>query len=245
MSSSLESKDKLKKFILHSIDNIIDFLRTVDHPKRLEILALLCNNEVLSFHDLTEETQLHKSALSNHLAVLIDQDLVQKSEKGIYHITATGTDLLEKITKSYINARLREQEQLVYLFELIGRKMDYLSEDMFMTSAEIKPVLKIVRLPAMLVVSFHCKDSESPETEAKHLLTQWAKPKGLFADPCQYQVYGFNNPSPTKEKKTYGYELWMSVPDDYELEKDLSIKNFSGGLYAVMSCRGVSSITPT
>ena len=244
-SSPIESKEKLREFLLHSRDTIIDFLRTLDHPKRLEILALLYNGNVLSFRDLEEETRLQKSALSNHLAVLINQTFIQKSEKGIYHIAETGTDILEKITKSYIEARVREQENLIHLFELIGRKMDYISEDIFMTNVEIGSVLKIVQLPAMKVVSFHCEESESPEIEAKNLLSQWAKPKGLLASPQRHQVYGFNNPNPVKDKKTYGYEFWITIPDNFEVEENMAIKDFSGGLYAVMSCRGVSTIAST
>ena len=104
-------------------------------------------------------------------------------------------------------------------------------------------LVKVVSLPPLRVISFHAQDSETPEDDAWKMLESYAKPKGLFDYPHLHQIYGFNNPNPTKDKKTYGYEFWLTITDNYEVEPDLHIKNHQGGLYGVLSVRGVQNIT--
>jgi DNA gyrase inhibitor GyrI len=67
----------------------------------------------------------------------------------------------------------------------------------------------------------------------------------MFNKPNLHQIFGFNNPDPCKDKPLYGYEFWISVGEDFEVDPDLTVKNFGGGLYAVMSCSGVENISPT
>jgi hypothetical protein len=44
-------------------------------------------------------------------------------------------------------------------------------------------------------------------------------------------MFGFNNPSPTGNE-TYGYEFWVTIPDDLDVPAPLQKKHFEGGLYA-------------
>jgi len=105
--------------------------------------------------------------------------------------------------------------------------------------------MKIVKLPKMRVVSFHVHESKTPEEVAFKLLEAWANPQGLFKKPAEHQVYGFNNPNPTKEKAEYGYEFWITVSEEFTVAESQTIKTFEGGLYAVMTCKGVKNIAPT
>ena len=78
-----KSTMKLKKFLEKSSDDIIELLRILDHPKRFEILIFLLEGHVSSFSDLLKEFELQKSALANHLSILVDKGLVIKKEKGM------------------------------------------------------------------------------------------------------------------------------------------------------------------
>ncbi len=104
--------------------------------------------------------------------------------------------------------------------------------------------VRIVTLEPMRVASVH-GFGESPEQQAWEKLIAWAKPKGLLEDRERHRIFGFNNPDPSPGSPNYGYEFWIAVGPDVEAKGDAEIKNFSGGLYAVTRCKGVSNITKT
>ena len=104
--------------------------------------------------------------------------------------------------------------------------------------------VRIVRLEPMRVASVH-GFGESPEGQALEKLIAWARPKGLLDDLEQHGVFGFNNPDPSPGSSNYGYEFWIVVGPDVGPEGEVSIKEFSGGLYAVTRCKGVSNIGKT
>lgn len=55
----------------------------------------------------------------------------------------------------------------------------------------------------------------------------------------------FNNPSPSRERKEYGYEFWIRIPPEIGPEGEIDPKQFEGGLYAVTTCRGLAAIGET
>jgi DNA gyrase inhibitor GyrI/DNA-binding transcriptional ArsR family regulator len=238
---SFDSRIELQKFMKKSIDGILELLKTLDHPARLEMMISMIGRETNSFKELLEISELQKSAVAYHLSVLVDKGMIEKKEKGVYQITIDGEDLLEKIAESYIEARIREQKRLDQLLRSIGKSPIRIEEGYHMKVNE----MKIVKLPKMRVVSFHVKESKTPEEEAFGLLKAWAEPQGLFKKPAQHQVYGFNNPDPTKEKPTYGYEFWITVGEDFTVDESQSVKSLEGGLFAVMTCKGVENISTT
>jgi DNA gyrase inhibitor GyrI len=96
--------------------------------------------------------------------------------------------------------------------------------------------VNIVKLAPMRVASARVL-SETPERDAWEKLRAWAKPKGLLKDSDQHPIFGFNNPSPSKDHKEYGYEFWIGVGPEIQAAGDIAIKDFSGGLYAVTTCK--------
>lgn len=82
-----------------------------------------------------------------------------------------------------------------------------------------------------------CVVGESPESSAWEKLRAWAEPQGLLNDYTQHPVFGFNNPSPTPDRKEYGYEFWIRVDPDAKPAGDIKILDFPGGLYAVVTCK--------
>jgi len=104
--------------------------------------------------------------------------------------------------------------------------------------------VRIVELEPMRVASVHAY-SASPEHDAWNKLIAWAKPQGLLDDPETHRIFGFDNPSPSPGSPNYGYEFWIAVGPDVEAEGEATIKEFSGGLYAVTRCQGVEEIGKT
>jgi AraC family transcriptional regulator len=102
--------------------------------------------------------------------------------------------------------------------------------------------IRIVTLPAMRVVSFHAF-GPSPEAEAWEKMSNWAKAHACWQDPPVVRIFGFNNPDPSAGSPNYGYEFWVTINPDEQVDGDARIEEFSGGLYGVLNC-DVSSGDP-
>lgn len=98
-----------------------------------------------------------------------------------------------------------------------------------MSSEEVR----IVRLDPMRVASVYGFGAE-PEYEALGKLQAWAGPRGWLDDRPNHRIFGFNNPDPSAGSPNYGYELWIAAGPEDEAEGEASIKEFGGGLYAVL-----------
>ena len=95
--------------------------------------------------------------------------------------------------------------------------------------------IRFISLPAMRVVSFYAFSS-NPETQSWEKTVTWAKAHNCWQEAPTIRVFGFNNPDPTAGSPNYGYEYWLSVGDDVQSDNNTTIKEFSGGMYAVLRC---------
>jgi DNA-binding transcriptional MerR regulator len=89
---------------------------------------------------------------------------------------------------------------------------------------------RIIYLPPCIAAASHYF-GENPENNAWKPLNEFIRDTGLQKIKPDLRIYGFNNPSP-KANETYGYEFWVTVPDDLDVPVPLQKKSFSGGLYA-------------
>lgn len=104
--------------------------------------------------------------------------------------------------------------------------------------------IKVTRLEPCRVASFHVADSLTPEEEAYSLFLSWAESKGLLPEHRFIPLIGFNNPwGPIGEKR--GYEFWCVLDNlgDVDLS-GMVVKEFPGGLYAVITIAGLDRIMP-
>ncbi|MBA7616114.1 hypothetical protein ES703_23406 [subsurface metagenome] len=101
--------------------------------------------------------------------------------------------------------------------------------------------VRIVRLEPMRV-AYTLGFGTSPEAEAWGKLLAWAKDKGLLDNFKGHRLFGFNNPDPVPGNPNYGYEQWITVGPDAEPEGEVQVKEFDGGLYAVVRTK-LSEIT--
>ena len=97
--------------------------------------------------------------------------------------------------------------------------------------------LRIEKLARMRVARFHALGS-SPEQSAWEKLLKWAEPRGLLKDIAAHPVFGFNNPSPKQGGEEYGYEFWIQIGPDMQIESGIETLDFPGGWYAVTTVRG-------
>jgi DNA gyrase inhibitor GyrI len=95
--------------------------------------------------------------------------------------------------------------------------------------------VRIERLEPMRMASVRVV-SDTPERDAWEKLCEWAEPLGLLKDIEKNPVFGFNNPSPTPDRREYGYEFWIRIDPDIKPEDDIQVIDFPGGLYAVTKC---------
>jgi DNA gyrase inhibitor GyrI len=79
-----------------------------------------------------------------------------------------------------------------------------------------------------------------PEIEAWEKLMTWARATNHLDGTQRY--FGFNNPNPMPGSPNYGYEQWMTVGPEVEPLSDVEIKDFEGGLFAVVRCDGLATI---
>jgi len=90
--------------------------------------------------------------------------------------------------------------------------------------------VRIIYLPPCTVAASHYF-GENPEDNAGKSLNEFVRRIELEKTKPDLRMFGFNNPSP-KGNETYGYEFWVTIPEDLEVPAPLQKKYFTGGLYA-------------
>ena len=105
--------------------------------------------------------------------------------------------------------------------------------------SEIK--VKVVTLEPTRVISAYGFGAE-PEGIAWEKLNAFAQKNGLDLADKSITTFGFNNPNPSAGSPNYGYEIWLPVAEDVTPDGDLRLLDFSGGLYAVTTFKGLENI---
>lgn len=91
--------------------------------------------------------------------------------------------------------------------------------------------VRIIYLPPTTIASSHFIGA-NPESGASKQLDDFVRSVDLQKVKPDLRVYGFNNPCPQDDSDIYGYEFWVTIPDDMELHGPILKKHFEGGLYA-------------
>jgi hypothetical protein len=92
--------------------------------------------------------------------------------------------------------------------------------------------VRIVYIPQMTVASIH-KIGGKPEWDTGNLLHQFIKEKNLSVIKPDFRHFGFNHPNGQKpDGSDHGYERWISIPENMDIEQPFIKKNIPGGLYA-------------
>ena len=92
--------------------------------------------------------------------------------------------------------------------------------------------VRILYLPPTAVAAAHYI-GENPEDGASRMMDAFIKESNLEKVHPAARQYGFNCPNPgVREDGLYGYEFWVTIPDEMDVPAPLEKKFFQGGLYA-------------
>ena len=105
-------------------------------------------------------------------------------------------------------------------------------KEITMTNVDLKNV-RIVKLPAMTVATY-CAISATPEMDCSKVFDPFVLENNLHKR-SGFRSFGFNNPDPSEDSPTYGYEMWVTIPEDFHVSEPLTKKHMNGGLYASIS----------
>ena len=91
--------------------------------------------------------------------------------------------------------------------------------------------VRFILLPPMTVAAFHYIGPD-PEDHAGDMASRFVRESRLYELKPDSRMFGFNHPNPTPDRPHYGYEVWLSIPEDMEVPAPGEKKVFPGGLYA-------------
>lgn len=96
---------------------------------------------------------------------------------------------------------------------------------------------KLIFIPPMTVAAIHMTNKEADgkgaETVTAELLNGFIRKTDLKNVYPAARHFGFNNPDGLPDDSPeHGYERWISIPDDMEVEAPFVKKRFDGSLYA-------------
>lgn len=171
-------------------------------------------------------------ALINHLQnlkgeVFVLDKLTLLIEKLIKHMRAekSMTRILAYIENNS-NSTFSEVEDALQIL---------LSErDINMLANQLNDV-RIIRIPGMTVASYRA-ESETPEKDCADVMNKFIL-KNSLNKKSGFRHFGFNNPCPTENSPVYGYEIWVAIPEDFEVPDPLVKKQYDGGLYASITTK--------
>lgn len=91
--------------------------------------------------------------------------------------------------------------------------------------------VRILLLPPMTVAVFHYVGPD-PEDHVGDMASRFVQESRLYDVKPDSRMFGFNHPNPSPDKPHYGYEVWLTIPDDMDVPAPGVKKHFPGGLYA-------------
>lgn len=95
--------------------------------------------------------------------------------------------------------------------------------------------VRILHLPPCTVASYQFI-GENPEETVGDVVSEFVQKSRLYEKKPDARMFGFNHPNPgVLENGIHGYEVWVTIPEDMEVEAPMEKKKFAGGLYAVLT----------
>lgn len=125
--------------------------------------------------------------------------------KAVQAMALSNSTLKEKVIMSEINQA--EQEQ--------WRKLN----------------VRFILLPPMTVAAFHYVGPD-PEEHVSDMTSRFVQESRLYEVKPDSRMFGFNHPNPSPDKPHYGYENWVTIPENFDVPAPGVKKHFPGGLYA-------------
>jgi hypothetical protein len=93
--------------------------------------------------------------------------------------------------------------------------------------------VRIIYLPPSEIATYQFEGDE-PEQHVSQVIDKFVLDNNLTHIKPDLRHYGFNSPMPNESDPTgaHGYEVWVTIPDGFDVPAPLIKKYFYGGLYA-------------
>lgn len=185
----------------------------LENPKQLQIIEIFqkniaeLNGEITALNIIRDVLEIFVSRLNESIGTKIRLDLLGDADI---------IKFIEPLTPSRINFKEEgSMEKLNKANEALGKLRK----------------VRIVLLPPITVASYHFV-GENPEETVGGVVDKFACESKLYEKKPDARMFGFNHPNPSPSKPNYGYEEWVTIPEDMEVPAPLVKKRVEGGMYA-------------
>lgn len=185
----------------------------LENPEQLQITQIFqkniaeLNGEITALNIIRDVLEVFVSRLNESMGTKIRLDLLGDADI---------IKFIEPLTPSRINFKEeRSMEELNKVNEELGK---------------LKKA-RIVLLPPVTVASYHFV-GENPEETVGDVVDKFACESKLYEKKPDARMFGFNHPNPSPKRTNYGYEVWVTIPEDMEVTAPLVKKRVEGGMYA-------------
>ena len=170
----------------------------------------------------------------------LDDEIASLSK--VRSIIAEFTNRFDLSLRTKMSFDLLKDETIMSVIDTLALSKSTLKEKYSMSDLEkANDVLnrpenvRIVLLPPFTVASFH-QIGKNPEESNE--MSDFIRESQLYKIKPDARFFGFNHPNPgIRDDGLYGYEQWVTIPDDIELPPTLTKKHFDGGLYAALAIK--------
>jgi predicted transcriptional regulator YdeE/DNA-binding transcriptional ArsR family regulator len=201
--------------------------------------------EEKEFGTLMEQTGLPKSALGNHLTGLLEKNLIEKLDRGVYRITLDGREFLSNISIYHLNTKIREQDRLERqqkrYQDMISRYTRYRFDEVKILEPEsrkrrkIKLEVKIKTGPAYTVMGMQDRGKIAEEFIPdlwKRVIKQYDEIKEKIKTGTTYGL-SYNKSKTTKE---FSYLVGYEIDPGIEVPEGFMTYTIPELTYAVVKC---------
>lgn len=162
----------------------------------------------------------------------------------IRSILSAFAERLDKSIRRKTHIDLLEDTELVKVVSTLILPKNALKENTSMNELNIADEtlwknlnVRIVLLPPFTVASNHYI-GENPEEHVDKPMDKFIRESRLYEIKPDSRFFGFNHPNPgVRDDGLYGYEIWVTIPDDMEVPAPLTKKKFDGGLFAAYTIK--------
>ncbi|MDQ0196585.1 effector binding domain-containing protein [Paenibacillus wynnii] len=209
------------QFSLQRLQQIM-ILRKLSIPLK-QIAVILENEDAVTAVDIFKEKVKDLNSKMESLETI--KGILSRLIKGLEenHVLEINADLLSDETlleslSSLSHFDLKEEKSMTELNK---------AAEKIVTLENVR----IVHVPPCTVAVSHYI-GESPEEHAGEWMAEFMQKVGLYSIKPEARVFGFNHPNPSPDRPHYGYELWVTIPDNLDVPAPLVKKQVAGGLYA-------------
>lgn len=185
----------------------------LESPKQMQIIEIFemhiieLNGEINALNTIRDVLKIFVSRLNESTGTSVKLDLLQDVDI---------VKVIEPLTLSKINFKEeRSMEKLNKANEELGKLRS----------------VRVVLLPPCTIASYHFI-GEKPEETVGTAIDKFVHESRLYEKKPDARMFGFNHPNPSPNSPHYGYEDWVTIPDDMEVSAPLVKKRFEGGMYA-------------